>query len=57
MCEYCKENMEGQPIPGEGEIAIETVVDDVFIYDYCDCGRHTVKRINYCPMCGKKLGA
>ena len=56
MCKYCKENMEGQPIPGEGEIAIETIVDDVFIYDYCDCGKHTVKKINYCPMCGRKLG-
>lgn len=48
-CEYCKEDMEGKPI--ENRYAIETMVDDVFLYAWCDCGKHTVARINYCPMC------
>lgn len=52
-CEYCKEDMEGKSI--EDRFAIETMVDDVFIYNWCECGRHTVIRINYCPMCGRKL--
>lgn len=56
MCKYCKENMGGKLIPAEGEVAIENLVDDVFIYNYCKCGRHTVIRINNCPMCRKKAG-
>ena len=51
-CEYCKENMEGEFI---AEYGIETMVDDVFIYNWCECGRHHIIRINYCPMCGRKL--
>ena len=30
-------------------------VDGGFAYIHCYCGRHTVGKINYCPMCGHKL--
>lgn len=53
MCEYCKQDMEGKSI--ENRYAIETMVDDIFLYNWCECGRHTVDEINYCPMCGRKL--
>lgn len=52
-CEYCKENMEGKYV--EDRYSIETMVDDTFIYNWCECGRHTVIKINYCPMCGRNL--
>jgi len=52
-CEYCKQDMEGKSI--ENRYAIETMVDDIFLYNWCECGRHTVAEINYCPMCGRKL--
>lgn len=52
-CEYCKDDMQGKPI--ENRYAIETIVDDCFLYAYCDCGRHTVVPIHFCPMCGRKL--
>lgn len=53
-CKYCKEDMEGKSI--EKRYAIETMVDDIFLYAWCKCGRHTVAEIKYCPMCGRKLG-
>lgn len=53
MCKYCKGDMEGKPI--ENRYAIETMVDDIFLYNWCECGRHTVDEINYCPMCGRYL--
>ena len=52
-CEYCKEDMEGKAI--ENRFSIETMVDDVFLYAWCNCGLRTVAEINYCPMCGRKL--
>jgi hypothetical protein len=52
-CEYCKHDMEGKSI--EDKYTIETMVDDVFLYNWCRCGAHTVDRIYYCPMCGRKL--
>ena len=53
MCEYCKEDMESKSI--SNKYAIETIVDGEFLYNYCECGLHTVVKINYCPMCGRKL--
>lgn len=53
MCEYCKENMEGKVI--QNNTAIELIVDSTFLYSYCECGRHAVHEIKYCPMCGRKL--
>ena len=55
MCEYCKKNMESKYI--SNKYTIETIVDETFLYNYCHCGSHTVIKINYCPMCGKRLGA
>ncbi len=52
-CEYCKEDMESKPI--SKKYVIETIVDGKFLYNYCDCGLHTVVEIKYCPMCGRKL--
>ena len=31
-------------------------IDGNFAYIHCHCGRHTVGKINYCPMCGRRLG-
>lgn len=39
----------------EDKYAIETMVDDIFLYSWCECGRHTVAEINFCPMCGRDL--
>lgn len=55
MCEYCKNNMEGQPLNIDWN-SIELIVDNCFLYAYCDCGYRNITEINYCPMCGRKLG-
>lgn len=55
MCEYCKEDLNGAPLTRKE--AIETSVEECgFMYNNCACGRHVVIPINYCPMCGRKLG-
>ena len=51
MCKYCKEEMKGKPLEVDGASAIETIIDNSFLYEYCKCGCHTVKSIKYCPMC------
>ena len=54
MCEYCeKDYLNSKPI--ENRYAIDIIVDDTFLYTYCECGSHVVAKINYCPMCGRKL--
>ena len=55
MCKYCKDNMEGQPLNIDWN-NIELIVDNCFLYAYCDCGYRNITEINYCPMCGRKLG-
>lgn len=58
MCEFCcKEELESRPISDQFNFkpAIETIVDDGFLYNYCDCGHKSVLRIKYCPMCGREL--
>ena len=56
MCKYCKDDMEGEAISDQyGVIAIETIVTEGCMYNYCDCGRHSIVQIKYCPMCGRKL--
>lgn len=58
MCEFCdKDELESRPISDQFsfKIPIETIVDDVFLYTYCDCGHHSVLRIRFCPMCGREL--
>lgn len=32
-------------------------IDGNFAYIHCHCGRHTVGKINYCPMRGRRLEA
>ena len=32
-------------------------IDGNFAYVHCHCGRHTVGKINFCPMCGRRLEA
>ena len=56
MCEYCKKDMESKPIAESDENhAHDIIVSDGCVYTYCDCGRHMVTKIKFCPMCGKKL--
>lgn len=58
MCEFCnKQELGSRPISDrfKFKIPIETIIDDTFLYNYCDCGHHTVLEIKYCPMCGRKL--
>ena len=54
MCEYCKENMKSKAI--EDKYSIEIIISENFLYLYCNCGRHVVAEIKYCPMCGRRLG-
>lgn len=59
MCEYCNgEELSSKPISDQLNFKseIETIIDDMFLYTYCNCGRKSVLRINYCPICGRKLG-
>lgn len=61
MCEYCKYDYSAKPIVKDRttEISIETADSELYI-DYDSGGyeasyfRHYLK-INYCPMCGRKL--
>jgi uncharacterized OB-fold protein len=57
MCEYCEgKELDSKPITEYEEgFSQEVQIDDGLIYIYCECGRHLVTRINYCPMCGRKL--
>lgn len=52
-CEYCRHDMQGKNI--EDRFAIDGLVDDSLLYNWCECGRHTIYEINFCPMCGRKL--
>lgn len=55
-CEYCQSE---HPMGGKEIRTVHSaqslVVDGDFLYVYCDCGRHTVTTIKYCPMCGRRL--
>ena len=55
-CEYCNGNdMESALIQNQTDSAHDIIIDGEFMYVYCQCGAHPVTKINYCPMCGKKL--
>ena len=54
MCEYCKNNMKGKSLNPKWK-CIDFIVDNSFLYAYCNCGYHNIAEINYCPMCGRKL--
>lgn len=49
-CKYCKENMESEWIEKD-----YIMLDNKFLYFWCDCGRKCLAEINYCPMCGREL--
>jgi hypothetical protein len=55
MCEFCEnaEEMGNKPI--EDKYAIELLIDNEFLYVWCDCGRKLVTEINFCPICGRDL--
>lgn len=50
MCEYCEKDYQNSK-PILNEYAIDIIVDDTFIYAYCECGKHIVAKVNFCPMC------
>lgn len=57
-CEYCGGyNLGSKPISDQFDFSpcIESIVDGCFLYNICDSGHKTVLKINYCPMCGRKL--
>lgn len=59
MCKYCDGEFVGdKPITplNEKNYGIEVIVERECLYTYCSCGKHIVTMINYCPMCGEKLG-
>ena len=55
MCEFCEDTSKELPIP-----VFNANVEEKYLYvSYIDRNiRHAYQRveINYCPMCGKKLG-
>ena len=59
-CEYCA-GYEAEfmlPVIEMSENTANSLdVDGNFAYIHCHCGRHTVGKINYCPMCGRRLEA
>ena len=59
-CEYCA-GYEAEfmlPVIEMSENTANSLdIDGNFAYIHCHCGRHTVGKINYCPMCGKRLEA
>ena len=54
MCKYCEKEEAITLMMNEDVFDIQ-VLDD-FLYVWCACGKHQTTQINYCPMCGKKLG-
>lgn len=57
MCEYCCEDYDGwyKPLDKNGHVCIfDTVNEQILEIDWY--GRRMKMPINYCPMCGRKLG-
>lgn len=56
-CEYCKGEFIGEnPIVTLGNgCDIDSIVEDRFLYNFCDCGIKSIVKINFCPMCGQRL--
>ena len=56
-CEYCKGEFIGEnPIVTLGnDCGIDSIVEDDFLYNFCNCGTKSVVEINFCPMCGRRL--
>lgn len=62
MCEYCKsnniKNTNSVPIINTNRISIQEKrgLIDITHYDRERNIEHSFQTINYCPMCGRKLG-
>ena len=60
MCKYCEDNeailetTERITATDDGDVFDIQIGEDM-LYVWCDCGRHQVKQIKYCPMCGERL--
>lgn len=56
-CKYCKGEFIGEnPISTLGnDCGIDSIVEDEFLYNFCNCGIKSIVKINFCPMCGRRL--
>ena len=56
-CKYCKGEFIGEnPIVTLGnDCGIDSIVEDEFLYNFCNCGTKSIVKINFCPMCGWRL--
>lgn len=56
-CEYCKGEFIGEnPVFTLGnDCGIDSIVEDEFLYNFCNCGTKSIVKINFCPMCGRRL--
>ena len=56
-CKHCKGEFIGEnPIVTLGnDCGIDSIVEDEFLYNFCNCGTKSVVKINFCPMCGRRL--
>ena len=60
QCKYCEEDENlletTELITSYKEDVFDIQINEDCLYVWCNCGRHQVKQIQYCPMCGRKLG-
>jgi len=57
-CEYCAGYHSADMLPiieMDDNTANSLDINEGFAYINCQCGRHTVAEINFCPMCGRNL--
>jgi hypothetical protein len=54
MCEYCDKQYDNKPVIGDGWEGTEITRGNI-LEAYGDCTGFGEARINYCPMCGRKL--
>ena len=56
-CKHCKGEFIGEnPIVTlVNDCGIDSIVEDEFLYNFCNCGTKSVVKINFCPMCGRRL--
>ena len=56
-CEYCKGEFIGQNpiVPLGNNCGIDSIVEGECLYNFCNCGTKSVVKINFCPMCGRRL--
>ena len=56
-CKHCKGEFIGENhiVTLENDCGIDSIVEDEFLYNFCNCGTKSVVKINFCPMCGRRL--